>query len=205
MYFRRRYWHLAHAGGIFVEGLESSEPWKLSTRGLSELDFQQLSEDKEKDKEVEEKLQSPPSKKIKLDNEEGIKTEEDENKENKSKLHLTSTPIVNDKPMTETEAALSKLGSDILVTPKAEVKHESKYLPKVTPNGSHLNMLNHSTYFNMTMSPLVLNGSAITITPKDSSQNINPDKAERPWFNLVAREETQSPPPNCGDIEKGKI
>jgi len=39
------------------------------------------------------------------------------------------------------------------------------------------------------MSPLVLNGSSITITPKDSSQNFHPDKAERPWFNLVAREE----------------
>ena len=33
--FRRRYWHLAHAGGIFVEAIESAEPWKLENRGLN--------------------------------------------------------------------------------------------------------------------------------------------------------------------------
>ena len=35
LYFRRRYWHLAHAGGIFVEAIESAEPWKLENRGLN--------------------------------------------------------------------------------------------------------------------------------------------------------------------------
>ena len=106
---------------------------------------------------------------------------------------LTSTPVVGDKkPLSETEAALSRLGSDILVTPKTELKPESKYLPRVTPNGSQLNMMNHSTMFNMTMSPMVMNGSSITITPKDVSYGGAGDKLEKPWFNLVARDENQT-------------
>jgi len=36
--YRRRYWHLAHAAGIYVEGLESAEPWKLPTEGLPHYD-----------------------------------------------------------------------------------------------------------------------------------------------------------------------
>ena len=66
--YRRRYWHLAYAGGIFVEALESAEPWKLETRGLTDLEYQQLIEKKEEKvtDEVEE-LKSPSAKKIKLD------------------------------------------------------------------------------------------------------------------------------------------
>ena len=189
--FRRRYWHLAYSGGIFVEALESSEPWKLEHRGLRECDLNQLEADSGKHK-IEDQ-ESPSAKRIKLDEDsESIKQEASDVKPTPA---VTSTPVtVRDKSLTETEAALSRLGSDIMVTPKAEIKPESKYTPKVTPNGNHLNMLNHSTYFNMTMSPLVLNGSSITITPKDISigQNQTLEKSEKPWFNLVAKEDNNS-------------
>ena len=69
---------------------------------------------------------------------------------------------------------------------------------KVTPNGDKLNMFNHSTYFNMSLSPVVLNGS-VTITPKDpntSSSGVlnvpNPNSSnnyvgasEKPWFSIL--------------------
>ena len=194
--YRRRYWHLAYAGGIFVEALESAEPWKLETRGLTDLEYQQLIEKKEErvTDEVEE-LKSPSAKKIKLD-EELVKQEEEE-KENKaitpSLNILSSTP-----KCPETEAALSRLGRDILVTPKTEIKNETIQSPKVTPNGSHLNLVNHSTYFNMSLSPLVLNGSVV-ITAREG------DKGEKPWFNLVAREETSGTPAGQDQqAEKGK-
>lgn len=194
--YRRRYWHLAYAGGIFVEALESAEPWKLETRGLTDLEYQQFIEKKEEkvNDEVEE-LKSPSAKKIKLD-EELVKQEEEE-KENKaitpSLNILSSTP-----KCPETEAALSRLGRDILVTPKTEVKNETIQSPKVTPNGSHLNLINHSTYFNMSLSPLVLNGSVV-ITAREG------DKGEKPWFNLLAREETSGTPAGQDQqAEKGK-
>jgi hypothetical protein len=91
---RRRYWHLAHTGGIFLEGLESAEPWKLANRGLktgtrfvTKYGFK---------KEVKNKFftfvfswtpaafsaGSPPAKRIKLENGETfLKTEgEEDNK-----------------------------------------------------------------------------------------------------------------------------
>ena len=212
---RRRYWHLAYAGGIFVEALESSEPWKLETRGLTEEDYQQLSQKKEEEEEdsEEEEVKPPSAKKIKLD-EEAVKLEE-EDKENKA-VTTTSTSSTSSTITTnsaspvkcsETEAALSRLGSDILVTPKIEMKQESKHSPKVTPNGFQLNLLNHSTYFNMSISPMVLNGSVV-ITPREGANTNNGlggDKLEKPWFNLVAREEPSSPPPGQEQqSEKGK-
>ena len=154
-------------------------------------------------------LETPSAKRIKLDSDSSvIKQEKEENIDSGTCGASTSTPKhpSNNQILTETEAALSRLGSDILVTPKAEVKYESKFTPKVTPNGSHLNLLNHSTYFNMTMSPLVLNGSSITITPKDVSfgQNMNHEKSEKPWFSIVARDEINCHfSPNDASLEKG--
>ena len=92
-----------------------------------------------------------------------------------------------------------------MVTPKSEIKSESKFAPRVTPNGDHLNMFNHSAYFNMSLSPVVLNG-AVTITPKEGSNSYYGlsipglgDKAqEKPWFNLMAR--ADSPPPGQDSI-----
>ena len=54
------------------------------------------------------------------------------------------------------EDTLKKLGSDIMVTtPKVELTdYEKKFLPKVTPNGDKLNMFNHSSHFNMQLSPV---------------------------------------------------
>ena len=181
-----------------MEALESAEPWKLETRGLNELEYQELSQKKE-EKTEDEEMKSPKSKRIKLDEE--LMKQEEEDKENKVMM-ASSTPKCS-----ETEAALSRLGSDILVTPKTEIKRESKYSPKVTPNGSQLNLMNHSTYFNMSISPLVLNGSVV-ITPREGTNGVGGDKGEKPWFNLVAREdrEPRSPPPvQDQQTEKGKI
>ena len=173
--FRRRYWQLAHAGGIFVEALESCEPWKLATRGLNP-------DDERKDSlEDDEELSSPPAKKFKLD-EETIKEEDEDNK---------AMDTSNPETLSEAEAALSKLGSDILVTPKSEARPESKYKPHVSSNAGQLNLMNHTTYFSMSLPPMLLNGSSITITPKESSPGVNHaayNSSERPWFSLVARE-----------------
>ena len=32
--YRRRYHHFAYAGGVYVEAIESCEPWKLETQGM---------------------------------------------------------------------------------------------------------------------------------------------------------------------------
>merc|ERR1712126_585936 len=52
--YRRRYWHLAHGDGIYVESIESAEPWKLETEGLPHTDHDD---------------RPPVSKRLKLDNE----------------------------------------------------------------------------------------------------------------------------------------
>ena len=176
--YRRRYWQLAHAGGIFVEALESCEPWKLATRGLNPDDERKYS--------LDEDL-SPPAKKLKMD-EENIKEEDVDTKSE-------SMDISNPEPVTrqsETEAALSKLGSDILVTPKAEARVESKFKPRMSSSAGQLNLVNHTTYFSMSLPPMLLNGASITITPKESSPGANAysssERTEKPWFCLAARE-----------------
>ena len=192
--YRRRYWHLAHSGGVFVEGIESAEPWKLATQGLrvgeKPIDEEEEEEEEEDDEEggdeeecdAEEEAEKsgeednltasspPPAKKPKLDDTVKSEVDDEEEKENDGgvKMPMFSTPC-QDRERTETEEALSKLGSEIMVTPKMEVKQERKFSPKVTPNGDRLNLFNHSAYFNMSLSPVVLNGS-VTITPKDGQQ-----------------------------------
>ena len=139
---RRRYWHLAHSGGIYLEGMESAEPWKLDTISSATTAL----------------CSPPPAKKPKL--ELAVKVEED----NKENALLTSTPLkVPNQPI--------KLNEEVSITPKStpQSQHtprpESKYTPKTTPNAERMNMFNHSAYFNMSLSPLILNG-AVTITPK---------------------------------------
>jgi hypothetical protein len=60
--------------------------------------------------------------------------------------------------------------AEISVTPKQEARTQpepflKKFSPKVTPNAERLNMFNHSAYFNMSLSPVILNG-AVSITPR---------------------------------------
>ena len=62
-----------------------------------------------------------------------------------------------------TKGVLAKLSSEILVTPKAEAKIDIKYLPKVTPNGEKLNIFNHTSNLNMTMSSVILNGKKLIL------------------------------------------
>ena len=80
---------------------------------------------------------------------------------------------------------------------------DARFSPKVTPNGDKLNLFNHSAYFNMSLSPVILNG-AVTITPKEwgpggpggggggpySGLNV-PNVGgggghEKPWFSIAA-------------------
>ena len=178
---------MAHAGGIFVEGLESAEPWKIETRGLNHAAA------------TEEVNEEPPAKKIKLDSE--IKGE-GENKENIKSEESKESPVKSEQEQNReaTEAALRKLGSEILVTPRQEPPKSteaSRFTPRITPNGDRLNLFNHSQYFNMSLSPVILNGS-VTITPKEASGNqLYPGlnvpsmvrEAEKPWFNLLAQPE----------------
>lgn len=153
---------MAHSGGIYLEGIESGEPWKL----------EELSSDPT--------LSPPPSKKLKLDPE-LVKTEE-ENKENQL---FCSTPIKEKYNISDL-----KLGSEVSITPKEAPKNESKYSPKVTPNAERMNLFNHSSYFNMSLSPMILNGS-VSITPKENQHSIygttHADRnQDKPWFNLIS-------------------
>ena len=84
--------------------------------------------------------------------------------------------------------ALSRLGKEILITPKLETKLDVKFMPKVTPNGEKLNMFNHTSNLNMTLNPVILNG-AVTITPKDPSlinnNGLSNGMGEKPWFSIL--------------------
>lgn len=245
--YRRRYWHLAHGDSVYVEALESAEPWKLDTDGLphtthddrmpvakkikldKELEkcIEKDSEDKttmkvEKNEESEKKEiikingnnnQSTVNKGVSIKCEDvdvkingsGIRKDQNQSQVDDVKQRLE---LQRKKAEAETEDALRKLGCDILVTSKkceqSNIKLElteaqKRFMPKVTPNGDKLNMFNHSTYFNMSLSPVVLNGS-VTITPKDPNSNSgvlnvpNPsystggsffNSSEKPWFSIL--------------------
>ena len=121
---RRRYWHLAHAVGNFSEGLKSAEPWKLVIRGLKDSDDEKLASKEAWNTNDTEKMNSPPAKKLKL--EDPVKLE-GENKENIIGQALAVSTPTADKSRNETEEALRKLGSDIMVSPKSDIKSESKF------------------------------------------------------------------------------
>jgi hypothetical protein len=87
-----------------------------------------------------------------------------------NKVFASSTPHRDSK--LETQEVLRKMCAEISVTPKLECRGSSseaaafrQFSPKVTPNAERLNMFNHSAYFNMSLSPVILNG-AVTITPR---------------------------------------
>ena len=246
--YRRRYWHLAHGDGIYVEAIESAEPWKLKTEGLPHTnhddripvkkkiklhkEVKQCKEKEDKENSAMEmdhikKDENKPSIKINGNNnrsdlkhaDSSVKQEDDDVKVNGGEIKKEGSEskidsvkeereIQRKKTEAETEEALRKLGCDILVTSKKceqnNVKREvteaqKMFMPKVTPNGDKLNMFNHSTYFNMSLSPVVLNGS-VTITPKDpnaisgvlnvpnpnhSSNNNYFNSSEKPWFSIL--------------------
>ena len=83
-------------------------------------------------------------------------------------MFASSTPHRDSK--LETQEVLRKLCAEISVMPKQEVRSlaetlSRRFSPKVTPNAERLNMFNHSAYFNMSLSPVILNGD-VTITPR---------------------------------------
>jgi hypothetical protein len=183
--YRRRYWHMAHAGGLMVEGMESCEPWKMSREGMpheagkkrerqvSEDDGEESGEEEQVDEEISFRKKPKLEDKIRASRDEMEEEEEEidddeENKEN-GDIIMKEEKMESEeekKKRIETEEVLKKLGSEILVTPKVEVNEELKpFTPKITPNGDKLNLFNHSACFNMSLSPVVLNGS-VTITPK---------------------------------------
>ena len=246
--YRRRYWHLAHGDGIYVEALESAEPWKLDTEGLPHTDHDdrapvakrvkldnelkqcaededeadmEIHDDEEEEEKAELKINGNNNIKESMNGDTSIKNESSECKTKEDDIKPEcSDPKIDSvkeelemqriKTEAETEEALKKLGCDILVTSKKceandikmEVSEAQKmFMPKVTPNGDKLNMFNHSTYFNMSLSPVVLNGS-VTITPKDPNASAaggvlnvpNPNNSsntnyfgssEKPWFSLL--------------------
>jgi hypothetical protein len=133
--FRRRYWHLGHAGGVFVEAMESAEPWKLHTAGMP-LDHvgNVDGEDEEEAKVKQAVSDEPPIKKVKV--EEVVEAEEEikdllsiareeapmEVDVKKPPANLKAEEEDDDQKRLrlETEEALKKLGNEILVTPKVE-------------------------------------------------------------------------------------
>ena len=177
--YRRRYWHLAHAAGIYIEGLESSEPWKLPTEGLPHF-FEdgrppvekklKLDDDDEDDSDSDDDDDDGDDGDADVDMEavdgEEVKMEVDADETKPSVVKTedgeTEDDLKENKPDdVEMADVLKKLGSEIMVTPKATMKAEpsdlaKKFMPKVTPNGDKLNLFNHSSNFNMQLSPVRL-------------------------------------------------
>ena len=187
--YRRRYWHLAHADGVFVEGMESIEPWKMPYKGMPHVEKTYVGDEEESDDEIPEK--KPKFEANGDDEKENVKEEEEEIDD----VEDDALADEETKKRIETELALKKLGSDILVTPKMEMKDQDfkKSTPRITPNAEKLNLFNHSAHFNMSLSPMVLNGS-VTITPKaehslfaTSSPMIDNGhvSTDKPWFSIL--------------------
>ncbi len=194
--YRRRYHHFAYAGGVYVESVESCEPWKLETQGLPHFDEddrdevveknsqedkgqdQDLDHDKPEDQDDEQEMEID-------DNEENIQVNGDNLDKNVKK---EEPMMLEEDSKDETKEALAKLSSEILVTAKLqESKMDLKFMPKTTPNGEKLNMFNHTSNLNMTLSPIILNG-AVTITPKDQmhhQHNFASNNNEKPWFSIL--------------------
>ncbi len=207
--YRRRYHHFAHAGGIFVEAIESAEPWKLSGRGMPHYDEDGRmevgvktvqgvlgsGEDKKKVIDVVD-LDDEPSPDVNGDAASDHDDKENDDENSKEAVVKTNAEedvkmeTEEDKKKIETENALKKLGSEIMVTPKLEAGHvDAKFLPKVTPNGEKINLFSHSTNLNMSLNPIMLNGS-VTITPKDQivKKPTGPNamgSTEKPWFSIL--------------------
>ena len=173
--YRRRYWHFAHASGVYIEGVESSEPWKLATEGLPHFDedgrpevVKKLSLDDPEDMEEEEEEEDVDDDD---DDEPKLEIDEDVKPPVNGDVVKQEDDVVEKKECSdgdfEMADVLKKLGSEIMVTskaatPKVETDHFSKkFLPKVTPNGDKLNLFNHTSNFNMQLSPVSLDSMLI--------------------------------------------
>jgi hypothetical protein len=203
--YRRRYHHFAHAGGVYVEAIESAEPWKLDTSGMPHFDGDDREHVDVRNPKVEPRIvvvEEEEEEEMEIDDredlEEDIKPQPINGTSDYDKENMIKKENGDDhRKKVETEEALAKLGSDILVTSRMEAKVDvdCKFLPKVTPNGEKLNMFNHSSNLNMTLSPVILNG-AVTITPKDPTGMLGLQAAymrqsglgvlgEKPWFSIL--------------------
>ena len=190
--YRRRYHHFAFAGGVYVEAVESSEPWKLATHGMPHFDDDDRDNVVSKNEPKGVAHDEQNGMEIDVVNDEAAPnmngTDHDKENVNNAKQEPKIEKMEQvDNESDETKEALSKLSSEILVTPKVESKTDMKFLPKVTPNGEKLNMFNHTSNLNMTLSPIILNG-AVTITPKDQmihQYNFASNANEKPWFSIL--------------------
>ncbi|XP_059099037.1 bromodomain adjacent to zinc finger domain protein 2B-like [Tigriopus californicus] len=210
--YRRRYWHMAHAGGVYVEAMESCEPWKLPHKGMAH--------EKKRCDDTRDDSDEPVPKKPKLEclfdikppilplNMDQVQPKQEiwesklENGETRTTLNIPKIQESDNEKAKrwETEEALKKLGSEILVTPKMDAKNgvDEPRTPIVTPNAEKVNLFNHSSSQNMTLSPMILNGS-VTITPKSepnfltSTPLMNPHSVvshhsvsfDHPWFSIL--------------------
>ena len=162
--------------------MESCEPWKLENQGMPHFEDGReqvvVKDQKVKPMEVDELVQQNEQK--------PLLNGKDHDKENVIKKEEIKTDT-NEQEKDAIEA-LSKLGKEILITPKLETKLDVKFMPKVTPNGEKLNMFNHTSNLNMTLNPVILNG-AVTITPKDPSfinnNGLSNGMGEKPWFSIL--------------------
>ena len=197
--YRRRYHHFAFAGGVYVEGLESCEPWKLEGQGMPHVDDdgRESVSLKDRKKDVEpmevdnngEQESSPADEDQDSADVPKVNGNKDHDKENIIKKEESDVKNEEEKDAAE---VLSRLSKEILITPKLESKLDVKFMPKVTPNGEKLNLFNHTSNLNMTLNPVILNG-AVTITPKDPSLVNNNNNGnitngmvgEKPWFSIL--------------------
>ena len=132
-----------------------------------EKDSKESKEFKENGEEMDVDVDDDQSNGHDTNNKSQINANNDHNKENsavmqdllmKKEAEMKMETNGQDQDDEITKGVLAKLSSEILVTPKAEAKIDMKFLPKVTPNGEKLNIFNHTSNLNMTMSSVILNG-----------------------------------------------
>ena len=132
-----------------------------------EKDSKESKEFKENGEEMDVDVDDDQSNGHDTNNKSQINAKNDHNKENsavlqdllmKKEAEMKMETNGQDQDDEITKGVLAKLSSEILVTPKAEAKIDMKFLPKVTPNGEKLNIFNHTSNLNMTMSSVILNG-----------------------------------------------
>lgn len=124
--YRRRYWVLPAAGGVFVEGMESGEPDEMENNNHHDEDDTKINEDSEEDDDDDEKddddeSDSSDDKKMDVDNDDGVKKEDNDDHET-DPIENSSDAHQYKKEDTQSE---QNVDDDDVKDNKADVKHVS--------------------------------------------------------------------------------
>lgn len=185
--YRRRYWFLPAAGGIFVEGLESGQPEELENN-QSNQDEEDSVFESESDDEI------PQDSKVNLIN----KLEKAENSDSKDSISIepvnterdrkitkevtvTIQPIVSQDDMIAVKKEEIKCDMEIEINP-ASVPPASKEVWASSKNQSNELKEDHSRIY-----PPNFNGLSSSASVFESNSNSAKSHLKKPWFSILPR------------------